>query len=207
MLTSGLRSGRAAQLADDDDPALRIGPARHQLGLDVPTFSGFGQFSLYILSLGKQAVARPFSTAATRRPSSSASGASARAVTTSTAPRSLRRNPRSAPRWTLGRQRRSRATASRRKAAFLRVAFDQMRPAAPGSVGERAGDHQPGKAARRSRDRPSVRPPAPARRSWSESAMCRSRRSAAWTARSDSSSAAIRAAASTKRSSRADCFT
>ena len=26
-----------------------------KLGLDVPIFSGFGQFGLYILSLGKQA--------------------------------------------------------------------------------------------------------------------------------------------------------
>src|SRR5450759_3696392 len=40
--------------ADDDDAALRAGLAGHLLGLDNPIFSGFGQFSIYILSLVEQ---------------------------------------------------------------------------------------------------------------------------------------------------------
>ena len=38
-----------------DDAALRAGLAGHLRGLNSPIFSGFGQFSIYILSLGEQA--------------------------------------------------------------------------------------------------------------------------------------------------------
>ena len=42
------------QAAHDDDRAGRTGLAGHKRGLKCPIFSGFGQFSLYILSLGEQ---------------------------------------------------------------------------------------------------------------------------------------------------------
>ncbi len=45
---------------DHHDSGLRIGSTWHQSRLNVPTFSGFGQFSLNILSLGKQADAPRF---------------------------------------------------------------------------------------------------------------------------------------------------
>ena len=51
---------RALQLADDDDAAVGTGLARDQLGVDVPIFSRFGQFSLYILSLREQALCTRF---------------------------------------------------------------------------------------------------------------------------------------------------
>jgi hypothetical protein len=37
-----------------DDPAVSAGAAGMQLRLDIPIFSGFRQFSLYILALEKQ---------------------------------------------------------------------------------------------------------------------------------------------------------
>jgi hypothetical protein len=37
-----------------DDPAVSVGAAGMQLRFDIPIFSGFGQFSLYILALKKQ---------------------------------------------------------------------------------------------------------------------------------------------------------
>ena len=60
-------------------------------------------------------------------------------------PRSARRGPR----WA----RRSRGLASRRNAAFLRVALDQMDHRA-GRVGQRAGDDDARETRRRNRDRP-----------------------------------------------------
>ena len=37
-----------------DDPAVSAGAAGMKLRLNIPIFSGFGQFSLYILALEKQ---------------------------------------------------------------------------------------------------------------------------------------------------------
>ena len=47
--------GAGRKPADDNDAAAGIGPAGHQFGLNLPIFRCFGQFSLNILSLGKQA--------------------------------------------------------------------------------------------------------------------------------------------------------
>ena len=38
----------------DDNLSLRISPTRRQTGLNLPTFSGFGQFACHISSLGKE---------------------------------------------------------------------------------------------------------------------------------------------------------
>src|SRR5690242_19657219 len=43
-----------------DNSAARIGPAGDEIVLDSPRFRGLGQFSLYILSLQKQADGTPF---------------------------------------------------------------------------------------------------------------------------------------------------
>src|SRR5580700_8231552 len=58
----GLLSARKAPLRplDRHDAAARIGQAGHERGLDVPIFSGLGQFSLYILSLGEQGLCTSF---------------------------------------------------------------------------------------------------------------------------------------------------
>ncbi len=50
-----LQSELRLQAPDDHDLSLRIGPTRHQTCLNLPIFSGLGQFSAHILSLGKQA--------------------------------------------------------------------------------------------------------------------------------------------------------
>ena len=42
-----------------DDPAVPAGAAGVKLRLDIPIFSGFGQFSLYILALEKQGFGAP----------------------------------------------------------------------------------------------------------------------------------------------------
>ena len=66
--------------ADNQDCALLAGLAGHFCRLNCPIFSGFGQFSIYILTLGEQCRARPerskerldrkgFSTAIARAPS------------------------------------------------------------------------------------------------------------------------------------------
>src|SRR6266850_3764735 len=44
----------ASERPDDHDPPGRACPARDQVRLNLPLFSGFGQFSLYILALGEQ---------------------------------------------------------------------------------------------------------------------------------------------------------
>ena len=152
LITAWLTVRRARRTRND--AAVRIGLARDQFSLDIPRFRGFGQFSLYILSLGKQADRARFQQRL-RKPSSSVSGASARAVTTSNGVcescgkilDSLAHGqwPGSA----------SAATASRRKAAFLALLSTRW-TSAPGVSGERAGDHQARESRRRSRDRSSV---------------------------------------------------
>ena len=53
--------GRIAPLdmVELDDPAMSAGAAGMQIRLDIPIFSGFGQFSLYILALEKQGFCTP----------------------------------------------------------------------------------------------------------------------------------------------------
>ena len=48
--------GRIAplDLIEFDDPAVSAGAAGMQMRFDIPIFSGFGQFSLYILAFEKQ---------------------------------------------------------------------------------------------------------------------------------------------------------
>ncbi len=41
-------------MAELDDPAVSAGAAGMEMGLDIPIFSGCGQFSLYILAFEKQ---------------------------------------------------------------------------------------------------------------------------------------------------------
>ena len=74
---------RGAKPADDHDAAFRAGLAGPARGLDIPIFSGFGQFSLYILSLGEQTDGAPLDQRKAPDRSSTFNGASARAVTTS----------------------------------------------------------------------------------------------------------------------------
>ena len=123
----------------------RVGHARDQLGIDRPIFSGFGQFSLDILSLRKQADAPRLSTADRHSASSSASGASARAVTTSTRPVVSRQKSSIRPRVDNRPAAPVLAAASRRNAAFLWLLSTRW-TCAPGRSGERAGDHQARKA-------------------------------------------------------------
>ena len=54
-------SGRVAplDLVELDDPAVSAGAAGMQMRLDIPIFSGFGQFSLYILAFEKQGFCTP----------------------------------------------------------------------------------------------------------------------------------------------------
>ena len=73
----------AFEAAHDHNARSWIGLARDQCCLNFPTFSGFGQFSLYILALGKQAHGSPFQQRIGRCQAVASSGASARAVTTS----------------------------------------------------------------------------------------------------------------------------
>src|SRR3974390_1914803 len=47
-------AGAAPERAPHHDPACRMSPAGDEIGLDVPIFSGFGQFRLYILALEQQ---------------------------------------------------------------------------------------------------------------------------------------------------------
>ena len=47
-------------LVELDDPALSAGAAGMEMGLDNPIFSGFGQFSLYILAFEKQSLGAVF---------------------------------------------------------------------------------------------------------------------------------------------------
>jgi hypothetical protein len=42
-----------------DDPAVSARPAGMELWFDIPIFSSFGQFSLYILALEKQGFCPP----------------------------------------------------------------------------------------------------------------------------------------------------
>ena len=57
-----MKCGRWASLdtVDLDDPALSACAAGMQNGRHSPIFSGFGQFSLYILALEKQGFCPPF---------------------------------------------------------------------------------------------------------------------------------------------------
>src|SRR6202035_2046712 len=43
-----------------NDPAMSAGAAGVEMRFDIPIFSGFGQFSLYILALKKQRFCTPF---------------------------------------------------------------------------------------------------------------------------------------------------
>jgi len=54
-------SGEVAplDLIELDDPAVSAATAGMQMGLDIPIFSGFGQFDLYILTLEKQGFCTP----------------------------------------------------------------------------------------------------------------------------------------------------
>ena len=54
--------GRVAplDLIELDDPAMSAGAAGMQMRFDIPIFSGFGQFGLYILAFEKQGFGTPF---------------------------------------------------------------------------------------------------------------------------------------------------
>src|SRR5215469_7996378 len=47
-------AGAATERAYHHDTAGRMSPAGHEIGLDVPIFSGFGQFRINILALEQQ---------------------------------------------------------------------------------------------------------------------------------------------------------
>jgi hypothetical protein len=53
-------SGARFEPADDHDTALRAGLARDQVSVNIPIFRCSGQFTLYILSLGKQTLCTRF---------------------------------------------------------------------------------------------------------------------------------------------------
>jgi hypothetical protein len=56
------RGGRGAPLdpVEFDDPAVSTGAAGVEAWVNFPIFSGFGQFSVYILTLEKQRFRAPF---------------------------------------------------------------------------------------------------------------------------------------------------
>ena len=104
------------ETSKNDDLAPGVRAALDQLGLNIPTFSGFGQFGINILTLGKQTEDSGFQQRIGPA-SSAASGASARAVTTSTG--TARFSTKSSIRRCTLAGAPVAWTASRKKAAFL----------------------------------------------------------------------------------------
>ena len=136
---------RRLQPANDDDASIRAGLARDKLGLDIPIFRGLGQFTLYILSLGKQTLCTRFQTADARaRADRLAEPAPAR-VTTSRLGREVLHeilNPHSVDH---GRELQGALTASRRNAAFLPMLSTRW-TAAPARPASAQAMTSPGKA-------------------------------------------------------------
>ena len=130
--------------------------------------------------------------------SSPASGASARAVTTSTGTARFSTKSSSLTAWTSAGAPVAR-TASRRKAAFLALLSTRC-TRAPGMSASAQAITTPGNPPR-SRDRPRFAPPAPAPGAEANRRCGGSTASARWTTRSGSSAAATRAAG--RRSGRA----
>ena len=184
MRSAALRLESVLDPVTHDDPGFRIGPTRRQSRLNVPTFSGFGQFgTLHLVPWETDPCAR-FSTADTRPPAAPASGASARAVTTSIGSGSVfdkifdphRDGPSAgAP---VARDRFA------QEGRLLGAAFDQMHMRAR-RVRQRAGDAPGRETRRRSRDRPRSAPAAPAPEAAANRRCAGSTASARWTARSD----------------------
>ena len=157
-------------MTHNQDSCFRVGSTSDQAMLDFPIFSGFGQFSLYILSLGKQAQARLFSTADTlaeqlqrrQRPRRDNVDGFARRC-----PQSLRSAARG--QW---RERQSPA----RPRAGRRPSCRCSRPGGPSRLRSSASAQaidEPGKAGAGAEVDPDFARPGPKRRSCSESATWR----------------------------------
>src|SRR3984885_7924744 len=101
----------------DHDLGLGIRSTRHQTHLNLPTFSGFGQFAATSCPLGNRPVA-PFFNSGDASPSSFLSGAKARAVTTSMLVGACLTKSAIRSAWTMAGAPQT-CAASRRKAAFL----------------------------------------------------------------------------------------
>ena len=120
-----------------------IGPNSAPKSPEAPTFSGLGQFSLYILSLGKHTYG-PLFNSGYAAASRSASGAKRPRGHDLDGLGGFWRNPQSARMDDCRRARR--ADRFTQKGGLLGIAFDQM-DARAGRFRERAGDARPGKPA------------------------------------------------------------
>ena len=139
--------GRVAPLdpVEFDDPAVSARAAGMELRFNIPIFSGFGQFSLYILALEKQRFCAPSHQRFRESRSVDVSGASARAVTQSTGPAILSTISPMSARCTVPGDAVTRI-ASRRKRPSWRLRSTRWTCGAR-RFRQRAGQHDAGKAA------------------------------------------------------------
>ena len=128
----------------DDNLSLRISPTRRQTGLNLPTFSGFGQFAATSCPLGNRPT-RPFSTTDRPKPRSFGSGATARAVTHIDWNRSIFDEILDALACTVAGSAGDPHRLAQER-GLLAAAFDQVDVRA-GDIGQRAGNHHARKPA------------------------------------------------------------